>query len=197
LIANNGKDAEIQSVIAEVTDILLRCVSRDEAALAVAQKVFRSLYENASKSTFVTWLLATLVAVRDVCKLVVKELTSWVIYSDEEKKFNLDIIIGLIRSDLLNLGEYNVHLAKLIDGGRNKTATEFAISLIQTLVTQDFSSVSELFNIVDALSKLATRPGSPDSLQNLIEIARSTFNNNANYAASKDEKVIQSRDKKV
>jgi hypothetical protein len=42
-----------------------------------------------------------------------------VIYSDEEKKFNMDIIVGLIRSDLLNLGEYNVHLAKLIDGGRN------------------------------------------------------------------------------
>ncbi|CAL4923781.1 unnamed protein product [Urochloa decumbens] len=197
LIANNGKDVEIQSVITEVTDILLRCVSRDEAALAVAQKVFRSLYENASKSNFVTWLLVTLVAVRDVCKLVVKELTSWVIYSDEEKKFNMDIIIGLIRSDLLNLGEYNVHLAKLIDGGRNKAATEFAISLIQTLVTQDSSSVSELFNVVDALSKLATRPGSPDSLQHLIEIARSTFNSSANYAASKDEKVIQSREKKV
>ena len=104
----------------------------------------------------------------------------------------------------------------------SETATEFAISLIQTLVTQDFSSVSELFNVVDALSKvfmsacfvlwfclvvglsvtlcllqLATRPGSPDSLQHLIEIARSSFNNNANYAASKDEKVIQSRDKKV
>ncbi|CAN6300160.1 unnamed protein product [Urochloa humidicola] len=197
LIANNGKDAEIQSVIAEVTDILLRCVSRDEAALAVAQKVFRSLYENASKNNFVTWLLATLVAVRDVCKLVVKELTSWVIYSDEEKKFNIDIIVGLIHSDLLNLGEYNVNLAKLIDGGRNKAATEFAISLIQTLVTQDSSSVSELFNVVDALSKLATRPGSPDSLQHLIEIARNTFNSSANYAASKDEKVIQSREKKA
>ncbi|KAJ1296292.1 hypothetical protein BS78_01G288700 [Paspalum vaginatum] len=197
LIANNGKDAEIQSVIAEVPDILLRCISRDEAALAVAQKVFKSLHENASKSTYVTWLLATLVAVRDVCKLLVKELTNWVIYSDEEKKFNMEIIIGLIRSELLNLAEYNVHLAKLIDAGRNKTATEFAISLIQTLVTQESSSVSELFNVVDALSKLAVRPGSPDSLQHLIEIARSSLNNSANYATSKDEKVILSRDKKV
>ncbi|XP_062205575.1 uncharacterized protein LOC133907537 isoform X2 [Phragmites australis] len=193
LIANNGKDVEIQSVIAEVPDILLRCVSRDEAALAVAQKVFRSLYENSSKSNFVTWLLATLVAVRDVCKLVVKELTSWVIYSDEEKKFNIDIIVGLIRSDLLNLGEYNVHLAKLIDGGRNKTATEFSISLIQTLVTQESSGVSELFNVIDALSKLAIRPGSPDSLQHLIQIARSHFNNSASYAALKDEKVLSGR----
>jgi len=196
LIANNGKEVEIQSVIAEVPDILCRCVSRDEAALAVAQKVFRSLYENASKSTFVTWLLATLVAVRDVYKLVVKELTSWVIYSDEEKKFNLEIVIGLICYDLLHLGEYNAHLAKLIDGGRNKMATEFAISLIKTLVTQESNSVSELFSVVDALSKLAIRPGSPDSLQQLVEVARSTFTS-TNYAASKDEKVIQSRDKKV
>jgi CCR4-NOT transcription complex subunit 1 len=78
LIAKDGKDAEIQSVIAEVPDILLRCVSRDEAALAIAQKVFRSLYDNASNSNYVTWLLAALVAIRDVCKLVVKELTSWV-----------------------------------------------------------------------------------------------------------------------
>jgi CCR4-NOT transcription complex subunit 1 len=109
----------------------------------------------------------------------------------------------------------------------SETATEFAISLIQTLVTQESSSVSELFNVVDALSKvfhlwlevlcswpchlvglpisllsmmclqLAISPGSPDSLQHLVEIRKSTFSNNTSYAASKDEMVIQSRDKKV
>jgi CCR4-NOT transcription complex subunit 1 len=190
LIAKDGKDAEIQSVIAEVPDILLRCVSRDEAALAIAQKVFRSLYDNASNSNYVTWLLAALVAIRDVCKLVVKELTSWVIYSDEDKKFNIDIIIGLIRSELINLGDYNVHLAKIIDGGRNKAATEFAISLVQTLITQESISIAEVYNVVDALSKLAIRPSSPESLQQLIEIARS-------FASVKDENIRQSRDKKV
>ncbi|KAL6645362.1 hypothetical protein ACP70R_016970 [Stipagrostis hirtigluma subsp. patula] len=197
LMAMDGKDAEIQSVIGEVPEILLRCVSRDEAALAVAQKVFRSLYDNASNSTYVTWLLATLVAIRDVCKLVVKELTSWVIYSDEEKKFNIEIIFGLIRSDLLNLGEYNVHLAKLIDGGRNKVATEFAMSLVQTLITQDSVSISELYNVVDALSKLARRPGSPESLQQLIEIAKNNANTTTAFVVGKDEKVKLSKDRKV
>jgi CCR4-NOT transcription complex subunit 1 len=47
-----------------------------------------------------------------------------VIYSDEEKKFNLEIVIGLISYDLLNLGEYNAHLAKLIDGGRNSKSKQ-------------------------------------------------------------------------
>lgn len=42
-----------------------------------------------------------------------------VIYSDEDRKFKKDITVGLIRSELLNLAEYNVHMAKLIDGGRN------------------------------------------------------------------------------
>lgn len=41
------------------------------------------------------------------------------IYSKEERKFNKDITVGLIRSELLNLAEYNLHMAKLIDGGRN------------------------------------------------------------------------------
>ncbi|KQJ97773.1 hypothetical protein BRADI_3g33190v3 [Brachypodium distachyon] len=193
LIANNGKDAEIQSVIAEVPDILLRCVSRDEASLAIAQTVFRSLYENASNSTSVTWLLAILVAIRDVCKLVIKEITNWVIYSDEEKKFNLDIITGLIRSEILNLGDYNVHLAKIIDSGRNRAATEFAISLVQRLITQEPTGVSEFYNVVDALSKLAVRPSSPESLQQLVEIARSNFNNAASFLAMKDEKVLSGR----
>lgn len=47
------------------------------------------------------------------------------IYSDEERKFNKDITIGLIQSELLNLAEYNVHMAKLIDGGRNSMYQQY------------------------------------------------------------------------
>ncbi|KAI8021582.1 Retinoblastoma-related protein [Camellia lanceoleosa] len=115
-----GTDWEkiLEGVIGEVPGIILRCVSRDEAALAVAQKVFKGLYENASNKTM-SPLIRHSAAIRDVSKLVLKELTSWVIYSDEDRKFNKDITIGLIHNELLNLAEYNVHMAKLIDAGRN------------------------------------------------------------------------------
>ena len=100
------------------------------------------------------------------------------IYSEEERKYNKDITLGLIRSELINLAEYNVHMAKLIDGGRNsklinlfhscsffvsrtnhlcnfsEAATEFAISLLQTLVVEESSVISELHNLVDALAKV-------------------------------------------
>ena len=42
-----------------------------------------------------------------------------VIYSDEEHRFNSDITVGLIRRELLNLAEYNIHIAKLVDGGKD------------------------------------------------------------------------------
>lgn len=42
-----------------------------------------------------------------------------VIYSDEERRYNREITVGLIRSELINLSDYNVQLTKLIDGGRN------------------------------------------------------------------------------
>ncbi|XP_024992563.1 CCR4-NOT transcription complex subunit 1 isoform X1 [Cynara cardunculus var. scolymus] len=196
LIANDAKETEIQSIIAEVPGVILKCISRDEAALAVAQKVFKGLYENAANAAHVGAHLAMLAAIRDVSKLVVKELTSWVIYSDEDRKFNKDITIGLIRRELLNLAEYNVHMAKLLDAGKNKVATEFAISLIQTLVASDARVISELHNLVDALAKLATRPDAPEALQQLVEIARNPAASSG-FSAGKDDLIRQPKDKKV
>ncbi|CAN4125895.1 unnamed protein product [Withania somnifera] len=200
LVSEETEEAEIQALIAEVPSIILKCISRDEAALAVAQKAFKGLYENATNSAHVGAHLAILSSIRDVSKLFVKELTSWVIYSDEERKFNKDITVGLIRSELLNLAEYNVHMAKLLDAGRNKSATEFAISLIQTLVISDSRVISELQNLVDALAKIAARPGSPESLQQLVEIAKNPAASAAALSSvtfGKEDSNKQSRDKKI
>ncbi|KAI3693882.1 hypothetical protein L1987_76837 [Smallanthus sonchifolius] len=172
LIAKDAKETEIQSIIGEVPGVILRCLSRDEAALAVAQKVFQGLYENAANTAHVNAHFVMLSAICDVSKLVFSQLTSWVIYSDEDRKFNKDVTIGLIRRELLNLAEYNIHMAKLLDAGKNKVATEFATSLIQTLVASDTRVISELHSVVDVLAKLATKPDAPEALQQLVEIAR-------------------------
>ncbi|KAJ0255219.1 CCR4-NOT transcription complex subunit 1 [Hirschfeldia incana] len=196
LVANNAGDDEIQAVVSEVPEIILRCISRDEAALAVAQKAFKALYENASSNLHISANLAILVAIRDVCKRVVKELTSWVIYSEEERKLNKDITIGLIQSELLNLAEYNVHMAKHVDGGRNKSATDFSISLLQYLVTEESTVISELHSLVDALAKLSAKPGAPEALQQLIDIIRNPVTNTSGLSDSATENEINDRQSK-
>ncbi|GAB2232300.1 hypothetical protein Drorol1_Dr00011332, partial [Drosera rotundifolia] len=200
LLANDGRDAEIQPIVSEVLHIIMRSVSRDEVAMTVAQKVLNALYDNASSILHVSAHLAILASIRDVCKMVVKGLTSWVVYPEEERKFNKDITVGLIRRELINLAEYSIHMAKLIDAGRNKAATEFSIALLQFLLSEEPKVVSELQNLVDALAKLAARPGSPESLLHLVDVAR---NPTAHMAAlsgmnmAEDDKARQARDTKA
>ncbi|XP_024989142.1 CCR4-NOT transcription complex subunit 1-like [Cynara cardunculus var. scolymus] len=164
LLANDAKEAEIQSVIAEVPTVILRCISKDEAGLAIAQQVFECLYQNANNAGHMDAHLAILAAICDVSKLVGKELTGWVghffllnyngvLHSDDDRKFNKYITVGLIHRKLLNLAEYNVHMAKLIDTGKKGMATEFCVSLIQTLQASDARVISELHNVIDALAK--------------------------------------------
>ncbi|GKU88455.1 hypothetical protein SLEP1_g2721 [Rubroshorea leprosula] len=91
------------------------------------------------------------------CAVIEQAATDKVIYSDEERKFNKDITVGLIP----------------------RAATEFAISLLQILVTDESRVVSEFHNLVDALAKLAAKPGSSESSQQLVDMIR---NPSANVA---------------
>ncbi|KAI3853766.1 hypothetical protein MKW98_025283 [Papaver atlanticum] len=60
-----------------------------------------------------------------------------VIYSDGEHNSN-----KAIHSELLNLAEYNMHVAKLVNAGRNRTAMRVCNPLLQILVTPDAELVS-------------------------------------------------------
>ncbi|KAL7249373.1 hypothetical protein ACSBR1_011547 [Camellia fascicularis] len=81
-----------------------------------------------------------------------------------------------------------------------ESATEFSISLLQTLLIQESRvSVSELPNLVDVLAKVATRPGASDSLQQLVKTARNPAANAAvfsGFSLGKDDKAKPSIEKK-
>ncbi|RZC75470.1 hypothetical protein C5167_050951, partial [Papaver somniferum] len=90
-------------------------------------------------------------------------------------------------------------LDKAYDAGRNTTASGFVISLLQALVTQESGvGVSELHNLIEALAKLATALGSPESLPQLVEVSRDVSLNApalSGYMVSNSEKANQSRDR--
>lgn len=63
-----------------IVDILVSINA--SSSFSIPMQVFKGLYENASNNIHVNACLAILAAIRDVCKLVVKELTSWVCFTD-------------------------------------------------------------------------------------------------------------------
>ncbi|KAL6985009.1 hypothetical protein U1Q18_018390 [Sarracenia purpurea var. burkii] len=67
-----------------------------------------------------------------------------------------------------------------------------------------FRVISELHNLIDALAKLAERPGSPESLYQLVKVDRNPAANYATNAAAfsavfmgKEDNIRQAREKKA
>jgi len=168
-------DHVLRVAIGEVRDMLRSAQSIGEASLGVAQRLFQRLYEGPEGSVIhVTTHLATLEQIRDVNQRLVKELTTWVIYSDEDRKLNQEIAEGLVQSRLLNVTEFDSHVAKLMNNGRNKAATEFASHLVrQCIVNEPHATAADFFNILDVLGKVSQQAGAAENLAPLIEQARS------------------------
>jgi CCR4-NOT transcription complex subunit 1 len=148
-----------------------------EAALAVAQKVFKRLYEGpAGGRLHITTHLALLEHIRDVHQRLVKELTTWVLYSDEERKLHQEIAEGLVRARLLQLTEFDSHVAKLMNAGRHAPATQFASRLVhQCILAEPLATASDFYAVLDVLAKVAQRPGADPALAQLVEQVRARW----------------------
>jgi CCR4-NOT transcription complex subunit 1 len=167
----------------------------DEAHLAVAQKLFQRLYDRPGGRPSLRRLhrtshIAALAALRETSRAVTREVTGWLLYSDDERKLNRDVTEGLVRSGVVSeqfLGELDAHLAKLVLGGGSSAAAamECGAHLVQHCVIVDpCVAPAELAATLDALGKAAQRPGAPDGLAQLVEQARAKGEKNGGGASS-------------
>ena len=83
----------------------------------------------------------------------------------------------LVQSGLVNLFEYDKHLAASMAGGENPLATNFAMNICKIYLIDDRSNAhifeSDLFTTIEALQKIATQsPRPPEGIANLMEMIK-------------------------
>ena len=95
-----------------------------------------------------------------------REVTGWLIFSEDDRKLNRDVTEGLIRAGVVSeqfLGEFDQHLAKLIlaSGAPSaKAATECGAHIAQHCVlVEPCVSPADVSATLDALAEAARRPG--------------------------------------
>eukprot|EP01135_Chromosphaera_perkinsii_P005743 Nk52_evm43s359 gene=Nk52_evmTU43s359 len=146
---------DISNLMRQFT-MLLGQLRREDTVVVFIRRVVRNLFEKDSKAAR-ELNFVILNQMNDAQKVFSKDLTQWVILSDEEHKFNLEITCGLIRAKLLIVPDFDVHLAKAMDGGRNVTAVEYTTRLLKYfLVDEKIPHVSrgDFANSLEALSKI-------------------------------------------
>jgi CCR4-NOT transcription complex subunit 1 len=175
-----GAEHEIHALLRQIQQVVaLSAPNREEVAVACAQKAFRQMYDNPfgegdAQGLHADVQRAALVCLRDLSPKVVKELTQWLLFSEDERKLNQQIVLGLLRNQLIVVADYAVTLAKLMDNGRCAPAVEFAQTLVRTLVVEEkVVSSTEFSALLDVLNSLVQYGENPSAeLSQLLEDVR-------------------------
>lgn len=180
LLADLPPEHELHSLWIQIPAAVHRSVTADEAGMAVAQKTFRRFFDDVSD---LVREINTLIldGLRESCRRLSKELSSWLSFSEDWKKLHRDGIVALMKAaSLLNKTAYDETLAKMIDNGRNTAALDFACFLVNRVVIQEpLATAAEMYATLEVMSKIGRRsnppsvPSYPDGLSKLVENARS------------------------
>merc|ERR1719382_1710599 len=105
-----------------------------------------------------------------------RQVTMALVDAREDIKWNLDAVDSLIRSNLVNLFEYDKYLAACMENGTN-SVIQFAMMLVKIYLIDDRSNAqiieSALFGTIEVLSKIANHSRSPpDGLVQLVDMIK-------------------------
>ncbi|KAI1315509.1 hypothetical protein EDD11_000690 [Mortierella claussenii] len=150
---------EVKMLARLVPLIPAQSFSPDEMALTFSQKIVQLLYKTdqiLSRDVYAVLL-------EQLCALsskVAKEVTEWLIYADDERKFNVPVTVTLTKAGLVSLVDQDIQLARLIEIGR-PGVVEYVLKLIRECVLSDqpCASRNEFINSLNVLNRLAQRGG--------------------------------------
>lgn len=106
-----------------------------------------------------------------------KQVTRCLMECREEYRYNLDAVDCLIRSHLVNMQQYDLHLAHAMESGLNYVAVAFAMQLVQTYLIDERHNTNitenDLYNTIEMLARIQAHSRQPpEGLTNLIELLR-------------------------
>jgi len=102
----------------------------------------------------------------------------------EEIRYNLEAVDCLVRSGLVNIQQYDMHVAQAMENGSNFLVVAFAMNMVQLYLIDERLSTGvtegDLCNTIEILARIAAHSRSPpEGLTSLIEMLR--INHDPNF----------------
>eukprot|EP01117_Protostelium_nocturnum_P004885 TRINITY_DN1770_c0_g1_i1.p1 TRINITY_DN1770_c0_g1~~TRINITY_DN1770_c0_g1_i1.p1 ORF type:complete len:1948 (-),score=339.96 TRINITY_DN1770_c0_g1_i1:159-6002(-) len=176
------------SVLKHVPFLINQSASKAEVAMSFAQKIFTKMFEPELPSLNLEIYSSILESISGVFSKLPNTISSLIMHSDEERKFNRKVVPFLIHQQLVSMPEIDAHLSKLIETHRNKNAFDFSLFLIRKCIIQGrflhAQSIRETMDTIVRFVKAHSGKGQEEILK-MIEEAR-----NINITARLDSKNI-------
>jgi CCR4-NOT transcription complex subunit 1 len=175
---------DVQSLIKQIRVITVRSVIREEAAINISQKLVSLLLETTSEVERIVYAF-TLEKILELSNKTIKEVNSWFIYANDERKFNVDVYRILLKAGVLNIVDVDAFLARLIDSG-SATDKDFVLKfLAESTLTENASfSIHEFFLTYGVMRKMVVLNQANEQVASTVDVMKSKLNYSINFEDS-------------
>ncbi len=131
-----------------------------DLVLSFSQGIFKRLYEvNLSERLRLEALISLLEMLNKICPQLGRDIGTWATYAptktDMQRKLHRAVLLLLVRSDLIQMGDLDSYLAKNADEGRDEVWLEFLILFVRTAVVESIAPPSKMPRMIYVIRMIA------------------------------------------
>lgn len=191
IVSKLSPENEIRKLMKQIIPLASSLPShRDELCLLMCQRLMQLLYKS-HNPLFADVIILLLVKIFEFSAKVAKEVTTWVIYSEDDRKYNVLSTWSLFNSGLVYVLDYDAQLARQIEKNPDVTI-KFAIDLIRKCVFEE-PFVAAPYDFVYSLEalKITYSTSKSESIKCLLEdLAVKTRSLNSKDPKNSRESVV-------
>ncbi|GAA6009388.1 hypothetical protein JCM10207_003757 [Rhodosporidiobolus poonsookiae] len=169
-LAGVAQESDLRRIIQQIALIAASSVSRDETALACSQKVVQLLYRSETtlaRDAYV-FLLDRLCA---ISTKVAKEVTAWLVYAEDERKFNVPVTVALLQARFINVAELDLQLAKFVVRDFRTSVVDFVAKLLSACLGEvpPVATREQFANSFESLNQANRQNKATDAARQLLQ----------------------------
>ncbi|EIE78480.1 hypothetical protein RO3G_03184 [Rhizopus delemar RA 99-880] len=121
---------------------------------SIVEKVICQLYQSTTNLAIEVYC-RFLQILLELSVSVAKDTLSWILYSDDTRKYNAKVMASLLKSGLIPIDEYDVQLSKRLEKTVEMQLVEFSVELLRhcLFVAQPITSIEDHLLTIKALMK--------------------------------------------
>ncbi|KAF9052783.1 Not1-domain-containing protein [Panaeolus papilionaceus] len=169
-LASLPQNHDVRHLVRQIYMLADEALERDRTSLILSQKIVQFLYKTSSPLGREVY-----VAILDqLCRTfeeVAKEAIAWLLYAEDERKYNVPVTVTLLRSGLINPSLQDRQLAKLLLEDGRQLIQNFASNVIRECLSADppFVSQAQFMYSIDVLSQLVQENKATEDANRLID----------------------------
>jgi len=159
--------SKVKVLISQILPTVSKPNSSEEITFHLSQKIMQLLYK--SESTFEREVYAVILeSLCEFSKKVKGEVVAWLLYSEEERKYDIDVTYVLLKIKLINHVELDMQLARVIENSKKDNIIEFAADLIKKVLF-DEPSIAQYKDYINTIRVFGFISQPSDKIKDLLK----------------------------